>query len=106
MQVDANFLCDKTAMLDERIKETPCVVFCTLVVFKVFKNEFNETQNGTFQIRFHRRLVLELSNFLLGAYHSLTVIDFLFNAHALMGVNGTYLASTSLRSGARLSATN
>ena len=85
MQADANFLCAKTVMLDDRIKETPCIVFCTLLVFKVFKNKINDTRNGTFPMSFHWRLVLEISNFLLDAYHSLTaVIDF-FNAHALIG---------------------
>jgi len=37
MQADENFLCDKTAMLSDRIKETPCIMLCTLLFFKVFK---------------------------------------------------------------------
>ena len=53
MQADANFLCDKTTMLNDRIKETPCIVFCTLFIFNVFKNKFNGTGNDAFQISFH-----------------------------------------------------
>jgi hypothetical protein len=37
MQADANFLYDKTAMLNDRIKETPCIVFLHYLFLKHLK---------------------------------------------------------------------